>query len=285
MKQSLASIQSQYRHKEEEEEESNEDEDEEMSTFGMMSLNGGLDAIIEEDEEEEEEDEDEEEKEEDDDDDEEEEEETTNSSFVPTNIQALTLQIEEEEPVRKKTPKPLPKAETKKMENISYEDAMKYFLSESANLKQYQDISPEDFSSYTTVQKLTWKVKGPPSIRFEEGKTQRDVMFRIAKVPLLLPPRSSLPLTHARILQSLYRNITGSKRDVALSGKHWETIGFQSGDPGRDLRSSGMLSLIQMLRLLEIDQRLVRSLWFMSQDSSVSFLSWQRVFISHFARS
>ena len=222
MKQSLFSIQNQYRHKEEESS-SNDDDEEEMNACGILLSNGGLDAIIEEEEEEEE-----------DRIEEEVEEEGTNSSFVPTNIQALTLRIEEEAAV-KKTRKI--SSNEMKTENITYEVAMKYFLSESANLKHH-DISPEDFSSYTAVERLTWKVKGPPSIRFEQGKRERDVLFQIAKVPLLLPPHSTLPLIHGRILKTVYRNISGSKHDVALSGKHWETIGFQSGDPGRDLRSS-----------------------------------------------
>ena len=264
MKQSLFSIQNQYRHKEEESS-SNDDDEEEMNACGILLSNGGLDAIIEE--EEEDDDGDEEEEEEDRIVEEEVEEEGTNSSFVPTNIQALTLRIEEEAVVKKTRNI---SSNDMKTENITYEDAMKYFLSESANLKHH-DISPEDFSSYTAVERLTWKVKGPPSIRFEQGKRERDVLFQIAKVPLLLPPHSTLPLIHGRILKTVYRNISGSKHDVALSGKHWETIGFQSGDPGRDLRSSGMLSLIHMLRILEIDTDLVRSLWFMSQDSECEF--------------
>lgn len=33
--------------------------------------------------------------------------------------------------------------------------------------------------------------------------------------------------THGRVLQTIYKKLTGSKFDCALHGDHWEDLGFQ----------------------------------------------------------
>jgi hypothetical protein len=45
--------------------------------------------------------------------------------------------------------------------------------------------------------------------------------------------------------------------NVPRRGGHWQDIGFQGDDPATDLRSVGMLGLLQMLAFLETNQQLV----------------------------
>lgn len=51
-------------------------------------------------------------------------------------------------------------------------------------------------------------------------------------------------LTHHRILTSLHVSLTGITTPPLRVGPHWEDVGFQSTDPIKDLRGSGMLGLL-----------------------------------------
>lgn len=52
---------------------------------------------------------------------------------------------------------------------------------------------------------------------------------------------------HRRLLQTIYRHMTGQKRVCPDEGPHWDTVGFQGNDPRTDLnRSMGIFSLIQV---------------------------------------
>jgi hypothetical protein len=70
-------------------------------------------------------------------------------------------------------------------------------------------------------------------------------------------------LTHHRILNSLHALITGCKAPPLRRGDHWQTIGFQSDDPIRDLRAAGMLGLLLPFHLFakveHLGQKLVRT--------------------------
>jgi len=50
-------------------------------------------------------------------------------------------------------------------------------------------------------------------------------------------------VVHHRILNSLHSSITGIKTPPPRKGSHWTDVGFQSEDPIKDLRSTGMLGL------------------------------------------
>ncbi|XP_053442786.1 ELMO domain-containing protein 3 isoform X2 [Nycticebus coucang] len=55
---------------------------------------------------------------------------------------------------------------------------------------------------------------------------------------------------HGRVLQTIYKKLTGSKFDCALHGDHWEDLGFQGANPATDLRGAGFLALLHLLYLV-----------------------------------
>ncbi|CAD5123868.1 DgyrCDS12175 [Dimorphilus gyrociliatus] len=56
--------------------------------------------------------------------------------------------------------------------------------------------------------------------------------------------------THIRVLQTIFKLLTGSRFDCPRYGNHWENIGFQGTDPSTDLRGTGFLGLLQILYLM-----------------------------------
>ena len=56
---------------------------------------------------------------------------------------------------------------------------------------------------------------------------------------------------HHRILNTIYKRLTGQTKAVAQIGSHWQQIGFQRSDPRTDIRGSGMLGVLQFLFILE----------------------------------
>uniref|UniRef100_A0A1B6FN46 ELMO domain-containing protein n=1 Tax=Cuerna arida TaxID=1464854 RepID=A0A1B6FN46_9HEMI len=54
---------------------------------------------------------------------------------------------------------------------------------------------------------------------------------------------------HWRMVQTVYKRLTGSKLDCPQYGSHWLQIGFQGSDPSKDLRGVGMLGLVHLLYL------------------------------------
>merc|ERR1719510_400101 len=52
---------------------------------------------------------------------------------------------------------------------------------------------------------------------------------------------------HFQVLNTLYKQFTGSRLDCPRYGSHWEQIGFQGNDPATDLRGVGCLGLIHAL--------------------------------------
>ena len=105
------------------------------------------------------------------------------------------------------------------------------------------------------------------------GVHDRDLLFLVARVPLLVGVELKLPAVHHQIMQTVYKLITGSARevDVPSSGPVWERIGFQGGRPHTDLRDTGMLSLLQMLAFLERHRNGVRRMWALSRDPTHGF--------------
>jgi hypothetical protein len=65
---------------------------------------------------------------------------------------------------------------------------------------------------------------------------------------------------------SLYKALTGSERDPAAEGEHWEGVGFQGRRPSSDLRGMGMLSLLNALHLVTRRKRLAAELFALSRS-------------------
>jgi hypothetical protein len=125
---------------------------------------------------------------------------------------------------------------------LKYNTAASYFFEDPELLSQHcNKIIPEDF-----------KFKGcmgtvlNPKLKFTSAKDQRDRVFCIAISTY--DPRNDI---HRNLLQTIYKKLMKTQRDVGAIGPHWEEIGFQGTDPSTDLRGCGLLSLLQLLYLVE----------------------------------
>lgn len=87
-------------------------------------------------------------------------------------------------------------------------------------------------------------VFGPPQL-ISSLESDRDLIFAIASCPL----KNEEPV-HLQVLQTIYKQLTDSKKDCPRYGPHWELIGFQGNDPGTDLRGVGFLALIHLLYMV-----------------------------------
>ncbi|XP_037663724.1 ELMO domain-containing protein 3 isoform X2 [Choloepus didactylus] len=85
---------------------------------------------------------------------------------------------------------------------------------------------------------------GPPKLH-QGLHEERDLVLTIAQCGL-----DSQDPVHGRVLQTIYRKLTGSKFGCALHGDHWEDLGFQGANPATDLRGAGFLALLHLLYLV-----------------------------------
>ena len=76
---------------------------------------------------------------------------------------------------------------------------------------------------------------------------------------------------HERLLQAVYRVLTGDKRNCPRYGRHWEDIGFQGNDPATDLRDAGMLGLLHMLYFAENHFDEARRIHLLAKDPFQNF--------------
>uniref|UniRef100_F6ZUE1 ELMO domain containing 3 n=1 Tax=Monodelphis domestica TaxID=13616 RepID=F6ZUE1_MONDO len=85
---------------------------------------------------------------------------------------------------------------------------------------------------------------GPPQL-LDGLQEERDLILAIAQCSL-----DNEDPVHSRVLQTIYKKLTGSRFDCALYGAHWEELGFQGSNPGTDLRGAGFLALLHLLYLV-----------------------------------
>nr|XP_033805893.1 ELMO domain-containing protein 3 isoform X2 [Geotrypetes seraphini] len=78
---------------------------------------------------------------------------------------------------------------------------------------------------------------------------------------------------HMRVLQTIYKKLTGSTFDCPRYGAHWEQLGFQGFDPGTDLRGTGFLGLMHTLYLVMNTQTLplAHDIFRLSQHQTQNF--------------
>lgn len=127
---------------------------------------------------------------------------------------------------------------------ISYNEAFQYCLQADEFLLQLDKIVAEDFGEGG---RSCFSCFSPrPRLTFTGAMDERDRVFCIAATSY-----DSLDDIFTRALQTLYIKLTRTQRQVPLSGAHWEDIGFQGNDPSTDLRGCGVLSLLQMLYLID----------------------------------
>eukprot|EP00753_Platysulcus_tardus_P018540 PLAT6906.1.p1 GENE.PLAT6906.1~~PLAT6906.1.p1 ORF type:complete len:720 (+),score=325.28 PLAT6906.1:86-2161(+) len=123
-------------------------------------------------------------------------------------------------------------------------------------------IQPLAFSP-TLYQRLTCYT---PRFTFAGADEERDMLFCLARTKFDM----ATPL-HSRLLQGVYRTLTGSPRDVPAGGGHWVDIGFQGPNPTTDFRDSGLLGLLHMLYMTKTSNSLVRKMLQLSQDDRQRF--------------
>ena len=100
-----------------------------------------------------------------------------------------------------------------------------------------------------------------PQLR-TQCRAERDALFCVAKTPY-----DARDATHAALMRTLYRQLTGS---AALGS--WQAIGFQrDADFVTDLRGAGMLGPLQALYLVEQRPWLARSMFAAAQDPVTGF--------------
>ncbi|GAB1290937.1 ELMO domain-containing protein 3 [Apodemus speciosus] len=124
---------------------------------------------------------------------------------------------------------------------ISFSEALEHF--------QTVDLSSFKKRIQPTIQRtglaaLRHCLFGPPKLH-QGLREERDLVLTIAQCGL-----DSQNPTHGRVLQTIYKKLTGSKFDCALHGDHWEDLGFQGANPATDLRGAGFLALLHLLYLV-----------------------------------
>ncbi|XP_061448728.1 ELMO domain-containing protein 3 isoform X2 [Rhineura floridana] len=130
---------------------------------------------------------------------------------------------------------------------ISFNEALQYF--------QTADLSDCRKKIQPTVRRrglaaVAHFLFGPPHLH-QQLQSERDLALAIAQCGL-----DNNEKVHMRILQTIYKKLTGSRFDCARYGAHWEDLGFQGMDPGTDLRGTGLLGLMQTLYFV-MDSRIL----------------------------
>ncbi|XP_033621009.1 ELMO domain-containing protein 3 isoform X4 [Fukomys damarensis] len=124
---------------------------------------------------------------------------------------------------------------------ISFTEALQHF--QTLDLSSFKKrIQPT--VRRTGLSALRHCLFGPPKLH--QGLCEeRDLVLTIAQCGL-----DSQDPVHGRVLQTIYRKLTGSRFDCALHGDHWEDLGFQGVNPATDLRGAGFLALLHLLYLV-----------------------------------
>lgn len=124
---------------------------------------------------------------------------------------------------------------------VSFSEALQHF--QTVDLSSFKKrIQPT--VRRTGLAALRHCLFGPPKLH-QGLREERDLVLTIAQCGL-----DSQDPMHGRVLQTIYKKLTGSKFDCALHGDHWEDLGFQGANPATDLRGAGFLALLHLLYLV-----------------------------------
>ncbi|GMF32871.1 unnamed protein product [Phytophthora fragariaefolia] len=152
-------------------------------------------------------------------------------------------------------------SESASVSRISYAEAAGYYA-ETPDVMQNRDIIvSEDFPRGSCLTCLS-----RPRLTFAGAIEERDRVFCIAATAF-----DAHNDVVVGMLQTIYRKITKTPRDVFLIGRHWEDIGFQGTDPSTDLRGCGVLSLLQTLYLVDTYPDLAHRFHTLSQHPTRHF--------------
>ncbi|KAM6202363.1 ELMO domain-containing protein 3 [Rhynchocyon petersi] len=173
-------------------------------------------------------------------------------------LQALTTEANGWKPCVKSTEVLRAQEEWEAVDNIQPEtgsqaisDQPDQLISFSEALQHFQTVDLSSFKKRiqptirrTGLAAVRHLLFGPPKLH-QALHEERDFVLTIAQCGL-----DSQDPVHGRILQTIYKKLTGSKFDCALHGDHWEDLGFQGTDPATDLRGAGFLALLHLLYLV-----------------------------------
>ncbi|XP_064209930.1 ELMO domain-containing protein 3 isoform X1 [Anguilla rostrata] len=147
---------------------------------------------------------------------------------------------------------------------ISFNEALQHF--QTTDLSELlRDIQPT--LRRTGLAAIAHFLFGPPRLH-RELTEERDLVFAIARCSL-----DNGQKVHTRVLQTIYKRLTGSRADCPRYGPHWETVGFQGTDPATDLRGTGFLGLMHTLYLVMDPEMLplARDIYKLSQHPTQNF--------------
>lgn len=147
---------------------------------------------------------------------------------------------------------------------ISFNEALQHFQTTDLTylLKNIQPTIRR-----TGLAAITHFLFGPPRLH-KELLEERDLVFAIAQCSL-----DSTQPVHMRVLQTIYKKLTGNRNDCPRYGPHWENVGFQGHDPATDLRGTGFLGLMHTLYLVMDPETLplARDIYRLSQHPVQNF--------------
>nr|XP_020018963.1 ELMO domain-containing protein 3 isoform X3 [Castor canadensis] len=145
------------------------------------------------------------------------------------------------------------------------------------NGKELRDVQISELKNHGILQALTTETSGwEPSVVSEEVLRAQEEWEAVDTIQPDTGGLDSQDPMHGRVLQTIYRKLTGSKFDCALLGDHWEDLGFQEAvhsgknreksilllvlepevwpsfgaNPATDLRGAGFLALLHLLYLV-----------------------------------
>jgi ELMO domain-containing protein len=138
--------------------------------------------------------------------------------------------------------------------------SFRYFL--TSDLKEVKKrIVRWDFRHLGFLQAAKYKIAGPPSLPTSALEDERDGAFCMALLQL-----DYKAVEPERVLQTIYRDMTGDKLSCPRFGSHWEALGFQGKDPATDLRGAGLFGLVQWLFFLKTHRPLLLRIFKLSKD-------------------
>eukprot|EP01017_Pseudomicrothorax_dubius_P032207 TRINITY_DN4194_c0_g1_i4.p1 TRINITY_DN4194_c0_g1~~TRINITY_DN4194_c0_g1_i4.p1 ORF type:complete len:463 (+),score=100.03 TRINITY_DN4194_c0_g1_i4:184-1572(+) len=94
---------------------------------------------------------------------------------------------------------------------------------------------------------------------------ERDQLIALSRAKLDMEDEM-----HFKMMFTIFRLLTGSSFSSAW-GPHWERIGFQSEDPSADLRSIGLLGILQIVAFLTFYKDFLKKVFKYSEEGDFRF--------------
>lgn len=149
---------------------------------------------------------------------------------------------------------------------ITYSKALDNFCKEDILCNYSSLIPPESPKDISILRTLINYIFGHTKL-LESLKDEKDYVMCLAKVSF-----DNSSKLHFLILKEIFKTLLKSSICPRF-GEHWEIIGFQGNDPASDLRSGGILSLLQILYMISDEKcRLIaRDIFQLSRDNIQEF--------------